>query len=262
MRSGTSGRRHFSGLRQKFGLPFFGGGGNVDGNLSSRAVRESTREPAEATFAAVLSMSQVSLLVSTITEEGCWAEGSRESPEGEGGFATAPISLAAAAAASSTGDLRGSAAGADTVDAAAARWTCQDASTSTTTTAASVLASALALASAASVAFGAGCRARFAQRVFSCDPPFCFVICLSWFDQGYLGIYYYVETCSYGMFRPRAPTFPVLGCRSAGKLASWPPSTTPMAVLLSVSQFLHRIQTKNPLFKNEFDEWKDICSTV
>ena len=47
--------------------------------------------------------------------------------------------------------------------------------------------------------------------------------------QWHLGIYYYVETRSYGMFRPQAPTFPVLGCRSAGKLAPRPPSTTPMA---------------------------------
>ena len=37
------------------------------------------------------------------------------------------------------------------------------------------------------------------------------------FYQGHLGIYYYVETRSYGMFGPRAPTFLVLGCRSAGK---------------------------------------------
>ena len=49
------------------------------------------------------------------------------------------------------------------------------------------------------------------------------------YKQGYLGIYYYVETRSYSMIGPRAPTFPVLGCRSAGKLASRPPSTTPMA---------------------------------
>ena len=31
------------------------------------------------------------------------------------------------------------------------------------------------------------------------------------------------------MFGPRAPTFPVLDCRSAGKLTSRGPSTTPMA---------------------------------
>ena len=48
-------------------------------------------------------------------------------------------------------------------------------------------------------------------------------------EQGHLGIYYYVETRSYGMFGPRAPTFPVLDCRSAGKLTSRGPSTTPMA---------------------------------
>ena len=47
--------------------------------------------------------------------------------------------------------------------------------------------------------------------------------------QGHLGIYYYVETRSYGMFGPRVPTFLVLGYRSAGKLTSRPPSTTPMA---------------------------------
>ena len=47
--------------------------------------------------------------------------------------------------------------------------------------------------------------------------------------QRHLGSDYYVETRSYGMFRPRAPTFPVLGCHSTGKLASRPPSTTPMA---------------------------------
>ena len=47
--------------------------------------------------------------------------------------------------------------------------------------------------------------------------------------QGHLGIYYYVETRSYGMFDLWAPTFPVLGCRSAEKVASWPPSTKPMA---------------------------------
>ena len=46
------------------------------------------------------------------------------------------------------------------------------------------------------------------------------------FKQGHLGVYYYVEIRSYGMFGPRAPTFPVLGCRSAEKLASWPLSTT------------------------------------
>ena len=49
------------------------------------------------------------------------------------------------------------------------------------------------------------------------------------FNQGHLDIYYNVEICSYGMFGPRATTFLVLGCRSAGKLTSRGPSTTLMA---------------------------------
>ena len=48
-------------------------------------------------------------------------------------------------------------------------------------------------------------------------------------NQGHLGIYYYVETRSYGMFGALATTFPVLGCRGAGKLTSWTPTTTQIA---------------------------------
>ena len=49
------------------------------------------------------------------------------------------------------------------------------------------------------------------------------------YQQGHLDIYYYLETRSSGMFGPWATSFLVLGCRSAGKLISWPPLTTPMA---------------------------------
>ena len=45
-------------------------------------------------------------------------------------------------------------------------------------------------------------------------------------DQGHLGIYYYIETRSYGMFDARATTFLVLGYRSTGKLTSRSLTTT------------------------------------
>ena len=56
-----------------------------------------------------------------------------------------------------------------------------------------------------------------------------FLASCSMYYQGHLGIYYYVETRSYGVFGPRATTFLVLGCHSAGKLTSRSLTTTQTA---------------------------------
>ena len=47
--------------------------------------------------------------------------------------------------------------------------------------------------------------------------------------QEYLGIYYYAETRSYNMFGARSTTYPVLGCRSAGKITSQSQTTKQIA---------------------------------
>ena len=44
--------------------------------------------------------------------------------------------------------------------------------------------------------------------------------------QGHPGIYHYIETRSYAMFGPWAPTVLVLGYRSAGKSTPWSPTAT------------------------------------